>query len=37
LNSGRVTGDLKPAGKPAQTNEVGDAVCAALGARTASV
>src|SRR6478672_6372312 len=37
LNSGRVTADLKPAGKPAQTSEVGDAVCAALGARAASV
>src|SRR6476660_1455249 len=33
LNSGRVTADLKPAGKPAQTNEVGDAVCEALGTR----
>lgn len=30
LNSGRVTADLKPAGKPASTSEVGDAVCAAL-------
>jgi hypothetical protein len=37
LNSGRVTADLKPAGKPAQTSEVGDAVCAALGAHAASV
>jgi 3-isopropylmalate dehydrogenase len=37
LNSGRVTADLKPSGKPAQTNEVGDAVCAALGVRAASV
>jgi 3-isopropylmalate dehydrogenase len=37
LNSGRVTADLKPAGKPAQTNEVGDAVCEALGVRAASV
>src|SRR5690242_10702922 len=36
LNSGRVTADLKPAGKPAQTNEVGDAVCAALSARAVS-
>ena len=26
LNSGRVTADLKPAGKPATTSEVGDAV-----------
>ncbi len=32
LNSGRVTADLKPAGKPASTSEVGDAVCAALSA-----
>ncbi|MGA7410877.1 MAG: 3-isopropylmalate dehydrogenase [Bryobacteraceae bacterium] len=32
LNSGHVTADLKPAGKPASTNEVGDAVCAALTA-----
>jgi 3-isopropylmalate dehydrogenase len=30
LNSGRVTADLKPAGKPASTSEVGDAVCEAL-------
>ncbi len=30
LNSGQVTADLKPAGKPASTSEVGDAVCAAL-------
>jgi 3-isopropylmalate dehydrogenase len=37
LNSGRVTADLKPAGKPAQTSEVGDAVCEALGVRAASV
>jgi len=36
LNSGRVTADLKPAGKPAQTNEVGDAVCTALSARAVS-
>jgi 3-isopropylmalate dehydrogenase len=32
LNSGRVTADLKPSGRPASTAEVGDAVCAALGA-----
>ena len=32
LNSGRVTADLRPAGTPATTNEVGDAVCAALPA-----
>jgi len=37
LNSGRVTADLKPAGKPASTSEVGDAVCEALSARAASV
>jgi 3-isopropylmalate dehydrogenase len=30
LNSGRVTADLKPAGKPATTSEVGDAVVEAL-------
>jgi 3-isopropylmalate dehydrogenase len=30
LNSGRVTADLKPAGKPATTSEVGDAVCEAI-------
>lgn len=30
LNNGRVTADLKPAGKPATTGEVGDAICAAL-------
>lgn len=32
LNSGCVTADLKPAGAPARTEEVGDAVCAALPA-----
>ncbi len=38
LNSGRVTADLKPAGTPATTAEVGDAICAALKAsRTVSV
>jgi 3-isopropylmalate dehydrogenase len=36
LNSGRVTADLKPAGKPATTAEVGDAVCAALGKAVAA-
>lgn len=36
LNSGRVTADLKPAGTPATTSSVGDAVCAALTARAAS-
>jgi len=30
LNSGHVTADLRPAGKPATTSEVGDSVCAAL-------
>ena len=30
LNSGRVTADLKPAGTPATTEEVGEAVCAAI-------
>jgi 3-isopropylmalate dehydrogenase len=36
LNSGRVTADLRPAGTPATTSEVGDAVCAAIGTRAAS-
>ena len=30
LNSGRVTADLKPAGPPATTEQVGEAVCAAI-------
>lgn len=30
LNSGRVTADLKPAGPPATTAQVGEAVCAAI-------
>ncbi|MCC7157226.1 MAG: 3-isopropylmalate dehydrogenase [Bryobacterales bacterium] len=30
LNSGRVTADLKPAGAPATTGQVGQAVCAAI-------
>jgi len=30
LQSGRVTADLKPAGKPSTTDEVGEAVCAAI-------
>ena len=30
LNSGNVTADLKPKGKPATTSEVGEAVCAAI-------
>jgi 3-isopropylmalate dehydrogenase len=34
LNSGRVTADLKPPGRPATTSEVGDAVCAAISVRT---
>ncbi|MBV8071441.1 MAG: 3-isopropylmalate dehydrogenase [Acidobacteriaceae bacterium] len=36
LNSGRVTGDLKPFGPPATTSEVGDAVAAAFSAHTAT-
>jgi 3-isopropylmalate dehydrogenase len=36
LNSGRVTADLRPAGKPATTSEVGDAVCEAVAARVAA-
>ena len=36
LDSGRVTADLKPAGKPATTSEVGDAVCQALTAKVAA-
>ncbi|MBV8552752.1 MAG: 3-isopropylmalate dehydrogenase [Acidobacteriaceae bacterium] len=35
LNAGRVTADLKPAGTPASTSEVGDAVCEALSAHAA--
>ena len=30
LNSGTVTADLRPAGRPATTTEVGEAVCAAI-------
>jgi 3-isopropylmalate dehydrogenase len=30
LNTGRVTADLKPKGKPATTEEVGEAVCQGL-------
>jgi 3-isopropylmalate dehydrogenase len=37
LNSGRVTADLRPAGEPATTSEVGDAVCEAISARTVAV
>ncbi len=36
LNSGRVTADLKPSGKPASTSEVGDAVAKAVSARAAA-
>jgi 3-isopropylmalate dehydrogenase len=36
LNSGKFTADLKPAGTPATTSEVGDAVCAALRGRAVS-
>jgi 3-isopropylmalate dehydrogenase len=31
LSSGRVTADLRPSGVPATTEEVGAAVCAAIG------
>jgi 3-isopropylmalate dehydrogenase len=31
LESGTVTADLKPAGKPATTGQVGESVCAAIG------
>src|SRR5205823_11604561 len=37
LESGRVTADLKPAGKPATTAEVGDAVCANLNGKATAV
>jgi 3-isopropylmalate dehydrogenase len=30
LNSGRVTADLRPAGKPATTSEVGEAIIETL-------
>jgi 3-isopropylmalate dehydrogenase len=30
LDSGRVTADLKPVGRPAATSEIGEAVCAAI-------
>jgi 3-isopropylmalate dehydrogenase len=36
LNSGNVTADLRPSGKPATTTQVGDAICQALPARTIS-
>ena len=32
LNSGHVTADLKPTGKPATTTQVGDAICQAISA-----
>ena len=31
LTSGRVTADLRPSGAPATTEQVGEAVCAAIG------
>jgi 3-isopropylmalate dehydrogenase len=31
LSSGTVTADLKPSGPPARTDQVGEAVCAAIG------
>jgi 3-isopropylmalate dehydrogenase len=31
LDSGHVTADLKPTGAPATTEQVGEAVCAAIG------
>jgi 3-isopropylmalate dehydrogenase len=36
LNSGRVTADLKPSGKPATTTEVGDAICQYVSAHIAT-
>ncbi len=36
LNSGHVTADLRPAGTPATTSEVGDAICAVLAAHSVS-
>jgi 3-isopropylmalate dehydrogenase len=36
LNSGRVTADLRPKGAPATTEQVGEAVCAALRSTGAS-
>ncbi len=36
LNSGRVTADLKPAGRPATTSEIGDAICELLSAPAVS-
>jgi 3-isopropylmalate dehydrogenase len=31
LKSGQVTADLRPPGRPATTEQVGDAICAAIG------
>ena len=36
LNTGNVTADLKPTGKPASTADVGNGVCKALSARNAA-
>ncbi len=36
LDSGRLTADLKPSGKPASTSQVGDAVCEAICAQAAT-
>jgi 3-isopropylmalate dehydrogenase len=36
LESGTVTADLNPAGKPASTSEVGDAICAFLARKSKS-
>jgi len=36
LESGKVTADLKPAGKPATTSEVGDAICGLLSQHSKS-
>ena len=37
LNSGNVTTDLKPAGKPATTTEVGDAICKFIAKQPVSI
>ncbi|MBV9613011.1 MAG: 3-isopropylmalate dehydrogenase, partial [Acidobacteriaceae bacterium] len=36
LSSGRLTADLQPAGQPASTSEVGDAICEMLAGRAVS-
>jgi len=36
LDSGKVTADLKPSGRPASTSEVGDAICELLSIKSAS-